>query len=103
MKLALSSSSRSKKAIGAATVLLCSLLRLGLAGATGIEASALILQDKNDKALQSAINLNLAHVEDSIGQLERSLDSLAEIALQNRRSLDLSEEGCVLRSGGEGE
>jgi hypothetical protein len=82
-------SSRTKRAIGAAAILLSSLVGLGIAGATGVGTSALIFQDKNYRALQVAISSDLKNPEQSITKLEESLNSLAEVTLQNRRGLDL--------------
>lgn len=52
----------------------------GPAGPAGIGASALMLQDKNDKALQMAIDADLEEVEKSITALMGS-SSLAEVVL----------------------
>lgn len=91
-----------------AAILLSSLAGLGIARATGVGTSALILQDKNYKilqtafqdqnykTLQTAINTDLKNLEQTITQLEESLNSLAEITLQNRRGLDL----LLMQQGG---
>ena len=68
---------RAKRAMKATVVLYSSLTGLGIAGAMGVGTSALILQDKNYQALQSAINADLKNIEQS------SLDSLTEVALQH--------------------
>lgn len=51
---------------------------LGLAGTAGIGASALLLQDKNYKALQMPIDADLEEVERSITALKESFSSLAK-------------------------
>ena len=52
-----------------------------LARATNILISALILQDKNHKALQVAIDAEIQEVEKSVMSLHDSLFSLSEVVL----------------------
>ena len=64
------------------------LLGLGATGAaTGI--SALATQQQGLAQLQVTVNEDLQRIEKSISYLEKSLSSLSEVVLQNRRELDL--------------
>ncbi|NWU46127.1 ENV2 protein, partial [Hylia prasina] len=64
------------------------LLGQGTTGAaTGV--SALVTQHQSLSQLQLAIDADLERVENSISALEKSLSSLSEVVLQNRRGLDL--------------
>lgn len=81
--------SKAKRAAGAATLLLSSLMGFGFLGASGIGTSALILQDQNYINLRLAIEADLKDVESSITKLEESLTFLAKVTLQNKRGLDI--------------
>lgn len=81
---------------GAAAILLSSLAELGIARVAGVGTSALMLQDHNYRALQTAINMDLKNLEQTITKLEESLNSLAEVTQQNRRGLDL----LLMQQGG---
>ncbi|KAK1336357.1 hypothetical protein QTO34_004163 [Cnephaeus nilssonii] len=69
---------------------------LGLAGSTTIGTAALITGHQNYKELGQQVDRDLSTLEKSVGQLEDSLSSLAEVVLQNRRGLDL----LFLKQGG---
>ncbi|TRZ13634.1 hypothetical protein HGM15179_013475 [Zosterops borbonicus] len=69
-------------------VTITALLGLGATGiATGV--SALVSQKQGLTQLQMAIDEDLQRIEQSISLLEKSLSSLSEVVLQNRRRLDL--------------
>jgi hypothetical protein len=61
---------------------------LGIVGSAAIGASALITGVINFKILSKQIGQDLHELEQSITNLQSSLDSLAEMVLQNHRSLD---------------
>lgn len=65
------------------------ILGLGMVGPAGVDTSALILQDQDDKASSSTINADLSELETSISYPEASLTFLAAAALQNRWGLSL--------------
>ncbi|XP_063280694.1 serine/arginine repetitive matrix protein 2-like isoform X2 [Prinia subflava] len=69
-------------------VTIAMLLGLGAAGtATGV--SALVTQHQGLSQLQVTIDEDLQRIEKSISFLEKSVSSLSEVVLQNRRGLDL--------------
>lgn len=68
---------------------------LGTAGA-GVATAAKATQHSTFSALRVAIAEDLQQIESSISSLEKSLSSLAEGVLQNRRGLDLG----FLQQGG---
>ncbi|RMC19871.1 hypothetical protein DUI87_03437 [Hirundo rustica rustica] len=71
------------------------LLGLGATGtATGV--SALVTQHQRLSQLQMTIDEDLLRTEKSISSLERSISSLLEVILQNRRGLDL----LLMQQGG---
>lgn len=69
---------------GIATVLVSTLLKLGVAGSARLETPALILQDKNYNALKGvrALTNDLLELGKFIANLEIFLSSLTEVALQ---------------------
>ena len=72
------------------------LLGAGLVPGIGTGTAALVEGPKQMKMLESAITQDLQAIEQSIEALEKSLTSLSEVALQNRRGLDL----LFLKEGG---
>lgn len=79
-----------------APVLVPLLLSLGLAGATAVGSAALVKGNEDYKKLSKPIDIDLSTLKDTVGKLETSLSSLAEVVLRNRRGLDL----LFLKQGG---
>lgn len=67
----------------------------GMAAGIGTGTTALI-ETGHFRQLQAAMNADLKAIEESVSALEKSLTSLSEVVLQNRRGLDM----LFLRDGG---
>lgn len=72
------------------------LLGMGVAAGVGTGTAALVTGQQGLDALNIAINEDLKILEQSVTNLEKSLTSLSEVVLQNRRGLDL----LFLKEGG---
>lgn len=68
----------------------------GMATGIGTRNTALI-ETGHFRQLQAAMNADLKAIEESVSALEKSLTSLSEVVLQNRRGLDM----MFLREGGQ--
>ena len=65
-------------------------------GSTALSAAALIQGELELRQLLQIFSKDISLLRDQVAYLERQVDSLAEVALQNRRGLDL----LFLRQGG---
>lgn len=75
---------------------LAALLGLGVVAGVGTGTAALVVQEARLSQQQVAIDQDLKEIETSITALQKSLTSLSELVLQNRRGLDL----LFLKEGG---
>lgn len=79
---------RTKRVAGSA-LLIPFLVGGSIANSIALGASALVIGDQNIKTLSSRIEQDIEHLGNSIGQLEKQVDSLAEMVIQNCRGMDL--------------
>lgn len=77
------------------TLTVAMLLGMGAVG-TGTGVASLVQHHKGFQELRISVDEDLQRIEESIRDLTESLDSLAEVALQNRRGLNL----LLLQQGG---
>ena len=68
----------------------------GVAGSIGVSTAAFITGDQNFKLLSKQIDQDISELERNIDKLSESVNSLAEVVLQNRRGLDV----LFLQQGG---
>ena len=69
-------------------ITLATMFSLGIAR-SGTRIAALSLQGQGFTSLRAAIDEDITRIEESVSHLEKSLTSLSEMVLQNRRGLDL--------------
>lgn len=69
---------------------------LGIAGSAAVSAAALTTSQVNIQKLSVQFSEDIRMIQDQVSHLEKALDSLAEVVLQNRRGLDL----LFLQQGG---
>ena len=74
--------------ITAGALTLATIFGLGAIG-TGTGISAVTIQKKGFSILREAVDKDIERIETAITSLEKSLTSLSEAVLQNRRGLDL--------------
>ncbi|XP_012934136.1 endogenous retrovirus group S71 member 1 Env polyprotein-like [Heterocephalus glaber] len=75
----------------------------GIAGSAALGTTAKGLQDSNFKTLAQQVKIDLGLLTESVPHLEKQVDSLAEMVLQNRRGLNLGfmKEGGLCAALGE--
>nr|AYN72242.1 envelope protein [Crocuta crocuta]AYN72243.1 envelope protein [Crocuta crocuta]AYN72244.1 envelope protein [Crocuta crocuta] len=88
--------SRGKRDFRVSAALPTLIVGTGIEAGVGTGTAALIRGNQQFDALAQAIDFDLAQLENSTRHIRGSLDSLAEMALQNRRRLDL----ILLHQGG---
>lgn len=69
---------------------------IGVVGSAAVGAGALIHGESSLRALSQTFSKDVSLLQEQMEYLERQVDSLAEVALQNRRGLDL----VFLQQGG---
>lgn len=62
---------------------------IGIIGSTAVGAGAYVHSDNSLRMLSQTFSKDISLLQDQVVYLERQVDSLAEVALQNRRGLDL--------------
>ncbi|XP_012319933.2 endogenous retrovirus group S71 member 1 Env polyprotein [Aotus nancymaae] len=65
------------------------LVSLSVAGSVAIGTAALVKGETGPMSLSQQVDADLGNLQSSINMLHTQVDSLAEVALQNRRGLDL--------------
>ncbi|XP_021103319.1 endogenous retrovirus group S71 member 1 Env polyprotein-like [Heterocephalus glaber] len=75
----------------------------GIVGSVALGVTAIGLQDSNFKTLAQQVKIDLGLLTKSVSHLEKQVDSLAEMVLQNHQGLDLGfmKEGGICAPLGE--
>ncbi|XP_066213943.1 endogenous retrovirus group S71 member 1 Env polyprotein-like [Saccopteryx leptura] len=82
--------------VGRAPLLVPIIATLGVIGSTAVGAGAYAYSENSLKRLSQTFSKDLSILQNQVIYLEHQVDSLAEVALQNRRGLDL----LFLQQGG---
>ena len=92
----LRSTGKGPRRVKRAPLLIPIIATIGIVGSAAMGAGALVHGDSSLRKLSQEFSKDISLLQDQVAYLEKQVDSLAEVALQNRRGLDL----LFLQQGG---
>ena len=92
----LRSTGKGPRRVKRAPLLIPIIATIGIIGSAAMGAGALVHGDSSLRKLSQEFSKDISLLQDQVAYLEEQVDSLAEVALQNRRGLDL----LFLQQGG---